>query len=204
MELTIHGSERILGRTNMLVKDVLAVISNRAVVSLGSLGNYEYLLFYSPPDEKAKIAVTADKRTTLVSVWETHYILPKGLSRVSPQKIGSAKRLLQEFMLRKAKLTGPQLHRLVVKIDVEVNHRFVYRHECGEVIWELGGSLNSVAYTFLPEVEKVATIVEANRNKFAGKVRYAICLINSISLKPELVRFFKHKVIAKRLRAATT
>ena len=101
MKLTIHGSERIFDRTKMVVRDVLSIISSNAVVELGSHGGCKYLLFYSPPDNRTKIAVVTDGRTHLVSIWESDYFLPTGLKSVNKENKRKAMHLCREFMFKR-------------------------------------------------------------------------------------------------------
>ena len=102
MELTQHGSERIQGRTRMVAKDVLSLISHGAVVELGGENNFEYLLFYSPFDECAKIAVVTKDRTHLVSIWEKYFYLPPGILKVNRKRERAAKEALKAFLLRRS------------------------------------------------------------------------------------------------------
>ena len=101
LELTVHGSERIHGRTKMTIKDVLSVIENGAVVTLGETTECEYLLFYSPPDHCTKIAVVAAKRTYLISIWERDYFLPEGVSRPNKQRDRKAREVLSRFLFKR-------------------------------------------------------------------------------------------------------
>jgi hypothetical protein len=100
MWLTTHGKERILGRTKMLTKDVLSILSAGAAVSLGSIDKREYLLFWSPPDQSAKIAVVSARRKKLITILKRNHGLPIGLAKVTEERERKAREALTSFLAK--------------------------------------------------------------------------------------------------------
>lgn len=101
MELTAHAIRRIYDRTKLFTKDALSIVTDGAVVNLGSHKGCGFLLFYSPPDNVCKIAVVSEDRRYLVSIWEKSFKLPAVLPKITPKLEREAKRLFQEFIFEK-------------------------------------------------------------------------------------------------------
>lgn len=102
MRISTRGRKHIRDRVTMPPEDVASIISGGAVVSLGKNGASEFLLFHSPPDASAKIAVVSPDRKVLISVWDDNsedFVPPPSLQPVTPALKEEAKRLLREFLI---------------------------------------------------------------------------------------------------------
>ncbi len=99
MKLSVHGYKRIRGRTKLLAKDVLSILSGGAAIELGSAKDCEFLLFYSPPDKHTKIAVVAKNRSILVSVWESTFLLPEGILKPNFRRREAAQKAFARFVI---------------------------------------------------------------------------------------------------------
>lgn len=180
MELTVHANERILGRTKMLTQDVLSLIIGGAVVKLGSSHRYEYLLFYSPPDRRTKVAIVTRERTALISVWETDYPLPKNIGRVTHRLEKLAERRVREFLFWRIKENGfaqkPAEH--LVRIRVIEGKRCVYEYDAGMFLSLRFASRKAVIEAASPALKRIHSIVEENKSLTDKKVTYDVCVID--------------------------
>ena len=132
MDVTRHGLERIQSRTRMVTSDVLSIIAHNAVVVLGAQNGFEFLLFYSPPDLRTKIAVVTHNRSHLISIWESHFALPPGIARANTKRNRKAKDLLRayQFQLIKDNLK-PRKYRM--RIQILVRGKIMSEHESIEI-----------------------------------------------------------------------
>ena len=164
MELTVHGSQRIFDRTKMMVKDVLSVISSDAVVKLGSANGREFLLFYSPPDRKVKIAVIDAKHAKLVSIWEADYGLPAGVRRVDDVLENAARHRFAKWTFQRLNkhLETPEVQ---VVVEVMENRKFVNRYEVGSMPEKIGFRKDRVFRFLLPRLREIVAEMEKNRKK---------------------------------------
>jgi hypothetical protein len=78
MQITVHAAQRIQGRTKLQIKEVLSRLNSGMGVEIECPGSYKFLLFYSPRDCCTKLAVVSKNSQTLVSIWESDYLLPRG------------------------------------------------------------------------------------------------------------------------------
>ncbi|MDE1925084.1 MAG: hypothetical protein KGH79_02805 [Patescibacteria group bacterium] len=204
MYLTQHGEERIQGRTKMLTKDVLDIISNNAVVNLGSVGKYEYLLFYSPLDRISKIAVVAEDRQYLVSIWHRDYFLPAGVERPTDKHDKEARLALTKLLMSRVKIKppGPKPLRLFeVKIEVEEDSEVVYEHDSGNIQAE-DAELHSIWNLIKPQLASIASVITANQDKVRGRIRYWIILHESGTGKIIKRHLLAHWKVEQRLQTA--
>ena len=130
VELSIHAHERIQYRTRMLDRDVLALVSSSdAVISLGRDERYEYLLFFAPPDNAAKVAVVSSDGSVLVSVWLSSFALPDGITPVTEDLVREVRKRCQDHLFKRIKLVldpGPRYHvRFLIFIKTRIIHRKV-------------------------------------------------------------------------------
>jgi hypothetical protein len=210
MELTGHGSERIQSRTKMLTKDVLSIITGGAVVNLGSDNGYEYLLFYSPPDDSTKIAVVADNREHLISIWNGDFVLPTGLLRVNYKRKEAAKKALATFILKESKKarTTPQTKKtpngIAVKIQVKVDRKAVFVQDCGEYPSDRSTKREYVLSLLWPQLEPIVRDVEmlVKEDGQRKQVCYDLCLFRQKTSQCFKVHTITHTKMRGRLQAA--
>jgi hypothetical protein len=132
MDVTIHALERIIERTRMTPKDVLAIIQAGASVSLGMVDKHEFFLFWSPFDNKHKIAILGNDNKKLITVWETHFRLPKQTKKITSGRKRLSRNKFQEFMKQrviKKETVCPQT--LDVLIEVLQGHKKIFAHNVG-------------------------------------------------------------------------
>ncbi len=182
MYTTHHGVERVLGRTNMVVEDVLKLIDAGAFVPLGAYKKQEYLLFYSPFDRKCKIALVAGRREFLVSVWEANYFLPDGIIRPGRKLKKLARTLLEDYILSRSKVGTvspevvgqtfvPQLYD--AKILVYQNSKLEFAQPCPEKVEAYEDHMRYVD-RLRAEFEAITDLVERHRT---GMVHYLVLLV---------------------------
>jgi hypothetical protein len=134
MDVTIHALERIIERTRMTPKDVLAVIQAGASVSLGVVDKREFFLFWSPFDQDHKIAILGNDNKKLITVWETHFRLPKQTKKITSGRKRQSRDKFYEFMKKrviKKETSCPQT--LVVLIEVLEGYRKIFTHDMGPI-----------------------------------------------------------------------
>lgn len=203
MELTIHGRKRILGRTKMLTKDVLALLTNGAFVSLGVVDGREYLLFYSPPDKECRIAVVSADHARLISIWGLGYHLPEGVRKASKRDQRCARDALREYLFRTMEAHfSPEIF-LNAKIEVQVNAKPVYEYEAGTVPLSVSERRSETFQHLEPCLRELTTAVESLRDQIEGaKVHYAVYLRNPRA--PQAIRYYTlpHTHAVERFRAA--
>lgn len=226
MELTKHGYERILGRTKMLIKDVLCLISSGAVVNLGSITGREYLLFYSPPDGCCKIAVVAARRTQLISILEYHYSLPEGLIKVNRELMHRAQNVLYNLLIEEIKknfsrvelgsqqdskstqsVSNPKIllkHKCYdAKIEIQFDGIVQYTHNLGMILQKEAKTPVAVLFYFQPQVKPIIDIVESEGYHEQGQVLYTFGLTSSSSQKLVKKYSLRHETIKKYLKTKT-
>lgn len=104
MDFTSHGAGRIYDRTRMRPEDVLSIVSDGVAVDLGLASDgYRYFLFFSPPNNRTKIAVVSGDRTCLVSIWEDTYSIPDELKKVTRERKHKAREMLRDYIFSKLK-----------------------------------------------------------------------------------------------------
>src|SRR3989344_2550217 len=200
MELTIHGVERIQGRTKMQVRDVMELISSGAVVSLGSDNAYEYLLFYSRPNKSARIAVVALGRKRLISVGQKDYRLPDGIRCVDAQLVQRAHDVSSSFYSRKekARFRAAQKSRLRVSLFVLEGKRTILRYDCGFMATANASSADATLAFVMPQLQVIVPLVEANKGTAKAPVRYEVWCVHEHSLKMAMHVRVHHETLLKR------
>lgn len=207
MELTIHGLERIYGRTKMLPEDVLSIVSSGAAVPLGSDEEYAFHLFYSPPDRQVKIAVISKSGSHLVSVWKASYLLPAGVSRVTPRHEKAARSAMSDFLFKKLRETarqGTPTH-LAARIEVRVGRKVEFVRDCGEIPISIASDYQTVVTGLYPQLAEIARLIEEHKHLVNGKqVGYTILFSRPGVPKPVLRSFtVSHaKFVSRLLQAA--
>ncbi len=181
MELNWHGFKRVRGRTRMLTEDVVAIILAEAVVELGRDSRGEFLLFYSPRDKSTKIAVVSIGRGVLLSIWESSFQLPQGVSKVTAKLEKEARGKLRNFLIERAKKklipgevkeSKPALYDL--EISVCVGDIVVYRRDCGQVEKNKIKTLEEILAFLRPVTGQILSVVEDNLFSIGGPVTYDI------------------------------
>lgn len=192
MELTDHGLERIQGRTQLVPSDVLSIIANDAVVYLGSRNQYEFLLFYSPLDHCTKIAVVAEQRSCLVSVWEAYFKLPLGVRPADSHRKRKAYKLLREYQFRQIK---ENLKPRTVKIVVQTLLRdtIIAEQDPVEIV---PVNASDQLQSYLPSIRPaLVQLVEECGKKFARlrELKYRFLLLDVATGAERLSFVVKHK-----------
>ena len=206
MELTAHGIERIHGRTRMFTKDVLAIISEGSFISIGNWEEQEYLLFYSPPDGRTKIALVSKDRTHLISIWEDDYFLPGGL-RVNWLQRYQARNMLQSYLLKKIKLGREKdlesQRSFTARIEVILDNKTEYSEEIQEFALNRSKSLQGPIIAHLkPRLEAITKVVGNNKQIYDGKeLRYELWVLDSKTLKRAWYMRVKHEILLKLIEA---
>lgn len=103
MWISNHATERIFTRTTMLPDDVANLIRTGNVVSLGFANNSEYLLFFSPKEQAAKVAIVTLDRKKIITVLNQNFRLPSSIQKITKKEIKEVKRLLASYIYRKLK-----------------------------------------------------------------------------------------------------
>lgn len=201
METTMHGTDRILGRTKMVVKDVLGLIKNGAVVSLGFHKGYEFLLFYSPFDGVCKIAVVSKGREALISVWNIEYRLPKSLAKPTFKRQLRARALQQEYSYAKLSVPFKPKELFDVKIEVYASGRLEYVHTCPSPI-ERRPLQTDYIRQLRTVLMPITSVVKEFRKRRNVTVHYEFHLINRESEQVVQKALFSHKTIQYYLQAA--
>ena len=181
MRITKHGRTRVYGRTMMTPEEVLFLISNEFTVRLRTdrdNAGPQYHLFYSPPDADTRIAVVSGDGTTLITIWEKDYVLPRGVELVTPDLECDAESTLLE------KIEQTERRRLRGQIDVRVGPGSVYTHDCGEILFKGERTIESVSTVMLPRLSRIATLVEENRETSGERITYLIRLSDPHTLYP--------------------
>lgn len=198
MHTSIHGIERVQGRTKMLYKDVLFIIEKGAVVELGEDQGQEFLLFYSPEDRCCKVALTANKRSVLVSIWETGFRFPPSVNRPDKVMRQEAYRLLKGLIL-----TGVVPFALPDEliVRVEITGQGVYEAvEVGHIPFAASKQQEQAIALWIPLLRPLAHSFEFTPNR--TRTQYWVSLIDPSTgavVKPALR--IGHKKLRKRLRA---
>ncbi|HEY0010484.1 MAG TPA: hypothetical protein VGB97_01050 [Candidatus Paceibacterota bacterium] len=188
MYLTIHGVERIQGRTQMLIKDVLSLIENKKVVELGTDGRFDYLLFYSAPDRSCKIAVVTKDRVKLVSVWHRYFRFPIGIC-LTKEKEAEARILAVSRTLR------AEIH-----VYKDGSEEFVLK--AGTINVQRGLHEITALAAVASQMQALVDVVEENRSRIKGRVKYRIYMFDG-----DNVRFnyeFRHSTAVRLLAASKT
>ncbi|MEJ0054153.1 MAG: hypothetical protein WDN10_05555 [bacterium] len=185
MKLTRHARECIEGRTAMLPQDVLTLIESDAAVKLGSQGEYEYLLFYSPFDRQAKIAIVTKEQTHLISIWEKDYHLPDGIRPPTHGQVRKAKAAYLTFIFKRTAKYANEPHTkkpsaglpyFQATIEIQDACRTILAHEAGTVTRHQGTNGGRCRRALRKSLAEIASIVEAHKDKAEGAIRYVMCL----------------------------
>lgn len=214
MHLTRHARSRILRRTNLKPIDVLSFVTEGAAVSLGTYENYEYLLFYSPFDRCCKIAVVSLDRASLVSVWYDDYLLPGGVAKPTASSKKQARKAYLSFMFKRME-RKPRPKKVCLRnepsppyynteIEVIVRGESVFSLSSITLTHKQGYVLGNCLYLVLPDLFKLAEIVEAHKESFGGStVQYGLSLKAINGLKSSRHYVISHKHVLRNLSKRT-
>jgi hypothetical protein len=180
MDASVHGLERIYGRTKMLTEDVLSIIEAGAVVDLGKDERARYLLFYSRPDRKTKVAVVSLDGSVLISILHNDFFLPEGVARVTKRRDHEAQEKFARFIFTQVAVrTAVREREPLLTVDVQVLQRgsVMQTHTCGIVIWNIVRRLDSLLrFEFVAtQLRRVFDTVVKSKT---GKVNYRIRVQN--------------------------
>lgn len=216
MELTKHGKDRIQGRTKLLDKDVLSIISEGAVVELGIADEKEFLLFYSPFDERCKIAIVSKGRRHLISIWGTNFHLPEGIRKPTKSLNKSALTKYRNFAFKKAtgmnptppvekleKLKKNGIPQYPTRIKVVISEICILEEE-GDALPFSKKLRNArlVPELLVEQLKKMTEIVESKENIDLKQTYYTIEIRSPTREKVEYTYRLSHKKIKKILGAA--
>ncbi len=187
MELTQHGSERIRRRTGMTERDVVELAKARIGVELGQDKQFKYLLFFSPPDQDCKIAVTKlshDGTELLLSVWDKYYRLPSSVKRPTLKNERQARRLLHRFVAERAfKNSAPQKRQKPINVRVQIlvydAGRTAFTHEVGLVERHLVKDHERALASQHDTLVHIARIIKENPDAVKGKVQLVVRVLDS-------------------------
>lgn len=199
MKLRQHAIQRIYERTKMLPRHVDEVLSCAAVVELGSGRACRLLLFYSPPDNGAKIAVVSNDRSSLFSVWHSHFVLPRDVAPVTPELEEEAREILQKFLNAKFSDTDDS-PRLAVAIDIRLNGKVLSVRDVGDIRTEDARTQDSVLNAVAHFLAPIALGLDVNMDEDPNHIRYGIHLINHRTLVPaKHFMIVRHHTVMQRV-----
>ncbi|MBI2030978.1 hypothetical protein HYT05_05125 [Candidatus Kaiserbacteria bacterium] len=201
MDLTIHSVERIQDRTSMRVRDVLALVSQNAFVRLGSDNGYEYLLFYSRPDGDVKVAVVDKDRKRLISVWEKHFNLPRGVARVTPGRIRRARELWGFYAVTQRTASRKKEWRFKITLEVVIGQKTVFAHECGYMPVHKVSSLDTALPHVMSYLESIVPVIESRTDINKAQVRYDFWYTHELSFKRQRLNIM-HSDLKERMKVA--
>lgn len=210
MDIGVHALERILGRTRMLPEDVENVIAAGAYVSLGAREGSEFVLFYSPWERRAKIAIISRVRKKLISVWETSFLgLPSGVSAVTPDFCRQAELELERYILTRVKRSWRAEATAVVLVRVEVSDslhqkrkKILYAEMLGALPLSMTMSEGSLVAGLKPQLQGLIERLDDYGNRRAqDRLRYTLRVI-SYETEIRVFAGIRHSRLQKQLRAA--
>lgn len=183
MKIKLHAADRALERSRLPPKHVRDIITGRAFVDLGIGRTCRFLLFHSPPDEKAKIALVSLDEEYLVSVWNSNYVLPRGVSAVTPERETRAREVLEQCLrARFGGIVNPAW--LSVSVEIRSGDELVAVRDGGAIETADARSrsliLGALKDRFLP----IVTETDKTARKALHPVGYKIHLINPRTLLP--------------------
>jgi hypothetical protein len=206
MRVSTHADERALQRTFQNPESIIELIENKAVVSLGFDDEFEYLLFHSHPDHDEKIAVVRRDWKKLVSVWHVYFKLPCGIRPPTGKRKRLARSLFRSYLFRQRvhapspKIEEPNDRRTY--IEITCNHTVEFKYECGNVVIRQNTPLEKMIEMMRERLEFVVGIVNENRSRIKGKVRFRVVCTDPLGGQPFVSNAIEHKTLVRRLAAA--
>lgn len=197
MELSSHGTERILERTGMHIIEVLYILRLGAVVSLGSEGKSEFLLFYSPADNVSKIAVVSRDHSKLISIWNTDFLLPKTLSRITRQRETLAREKVAPLLATLRELI-PRPLEIVAYVHIKNGKEILYQEAFGSLEWSRVSPKEKMLRQLQVKLERLCAHVESRIGVCKG-VLYTIACFEPGSPAPVLRYLIPHKSLVSFL-----
>lgn len=196
MRITAHSIMRADQRASMAPEDVVALIKGNAVVRLGASGNYDYVLFWSYPRQKAKIAVLSHDQKNLISIWEVDFALPGGVMSPKVKHFRKARRLYQKYTFDRlvAEPTGNET--ASVRIEIRRDDSVEYVYDCGIILATIGNSHVQVVTSLKKELSLLSKIVCDHAHLFPGSYSYVVvvrCAITKARLS--IHRIFHDEVL---------
>lgn len=177
MDMTAHGARRVLKRTLMDPNAVLAILEEGRAIVLGKEKGTTFLLFYSPSDKTAKIALVGESvgvsslGKNLISVWETYFKLPPGIT--PPDK-----KLVEEAYLMWAR----QRETLEAEVEVLYEGTAVFNLYLPLSLWRAQAEFSTV-FELSERLRPLAAAVEEIRlaHRLKGPVGYRIWCIDPVT-----------------------
>lgn len=178
MKVRAHAVQRILERSKLPPRHVNDIVSHAAFVDLGLGRACRLALFYSPPDKGTKIAVISPDGASLLSLWNNNFVLPRGVTRVTPELEEEARAILHKFLQARFSQNGG-LEQLAVTIDIRIEERVVSVRDGGDIRTEDARTQSSLLAAVAPVLAPIAIGVHEDVDDDPNRVRYGIHLINS-------------------------
>lgn len=183
MKLRKHAIQRIIERSELPPKHVSDIVSHRAVVGLGFGRDCRFSLFYSPPDKGTKIALVSRDWQCLFSVWNSDFLLPHGITRITRELEEEACEVLKKFL--HSRFGGSEVTaQLAVTIDIRIGREILSVRDGGDIRAEDARTQNSILTAIGPQLAPIATRMNENTDDDPNHVRYGIHLINPRTLLP--------------------
>lgn len=203
MRITTHGRERILGRTKMPEEDLIRLLNSRVTVQLSETEDTDFLLFWSPFDRSCKIALMARDRT-LISVWETYFVLPEGVRKPTAKDRRTARKLF-EASLRKQKerkqpVKRPFTH-VTIDIHVTRNKRVLFSHAAGTFEFEQVRDSSNLISTLAPIFRVCIEALERHPEQNPYQLSF-LCVLKDAGTRFEQEHNFKYVTVRKKLVTA--
>jgi hypothetical protein len=115
MRLSQHASLRVQERTFLRTDDIVEIIKASAYVALGTQGDTTFCLFFSPREEKGKIALVDKKRSVIITIWEGDFFVPGGVKTPDAADYHNAKKKLRDFLFERIKVSEKRRQEEIVR-----------------------------------------------------------------------------------------
>lgn len=204
MENTVHAHQRILERTKLRDEDVLWIIRNNLFVDLGFFEGRQFVCFYSPPDQRSKIAVVSSgEPRVLISILEEEFHLPKTVKKVD-RKVSTLAMLKLfdhvEQMKKKDKDTPANKNRRIksgtVSIHVEEGGAEVFSQKYKFEMWDISATKDEVFVILQDKIRTLWEVVDSS-GKSVGHVRYRVIFRPGLSGQFRNNFVFEHLMLKK-------
>lgn len=207
MHLPIHGYERILGRTEMHADNVVALIEADACVSLGKREGREYVLFYSPFDRRAKIAVLTAFRQVLITVLERDEV-PSEIDPVTAANCMESEARLQRYVWKRVAHSRETMQAWPVTVSVRARaalygkrEQLLHLEQLGTIAKARAQNVEDLAANFKDQLRPLMRGFPRSKNWVRDRLRYTFEL-DSGSAEITYLPPIRHPVLNKLVRAA--
>lgn len=153
------------------------IVSHAAVVELGLGRACRLSLFYSPPDKATKIAVISPDQSSLLSIWNNNFVLPRGVAPVTPEAEVAARDILQRFLRSRFGGSDSSPY-LAVTIDVRIGDKVLSVRDGGDIRAEDARTQSSLLSAVAHVLAPIAIGVDKDTDDDLNHFKYGIHLIN--------------------------